>query len=366
MEKLKILQVCSAVGMGGGERHVAGLARALAARGHEVHLAARPQSSLRNALVDSPIEIHDVPLRNAADLSSVRALARIMKERRIGIIHAHVARDYPVAGLAARLSPARFFITRHHYNPLKSSRPYAWAIGRAHRLIAVSECVRRTLADAFPSFAERIVVIPNWVDLETVGRLSRGESRDRLEIRRRLAIAVIGQLTPLKRQDLFIRAAALLARQSASSEVEYLIIGAAAPGDEGYEKDLRDLSRDEGLGDRLRFVGFIERLPELLRAIDVVAVPSDNEAFSLALAESMAAGCAVIAARAGALAEIVTPEIDGLLSAPGDPFDLAAGLRRLIDDAALRTRLAAAAEQSVAARFEREAVIDRILNLYRE
>src|SRR5437016_1164464 len=101
---MKILQVCSAESLGGGERHVADLTRALIARGHELHLAVRRPSPLRKALADLPVNWHEVELRNAIDWFSARRLAAIIREAHIEVLHAHVARDYTVCGLAAKLA----------------------------------------------------------------------------------------------------------------------------------------------------------------------------------------------------------------------------------------------------------------------
>jgi glycosyltransferase involved in cell wall biosynthesis len=134
-------------------------------------------------------------------------MALLIRRERIDIVHGHVARDYPVCGLAARIVPVDLFLTRHHYRPFVRSGLYDWAIAPTRNLIAVSESVAETLRNAFPARADRIVVIPNWVDSSSAGAVSREESREGLGIKRRIAVAIVGQLTPLKRQDLFIQAA---------------------------------------------------------------------------------------------------------------------------------------------------------------
>jgi glycosyltransferase involved in cell wall biosynthesis len=363
---MKILQVCSAETLGGGERHVADLTRALIERGHELHLAMRPGSPLRRALADLPVHWHEVSLRNALDVKSARQLAAIITGHRIEVLHAHVARDYTICGLAAKLAQARFFLTRHHFNPIKANPLYAWALSDARRLIAVSESVRKELATAFPSFASRMVVIPNWIDPQKCGQLSREEARAHLGITRRLAVGIIGQLTPLKRQDLFIRAAAYLIKERLRGDVDFLIVGAATQDDEEYARQLRELVNNLEVTDQIRFTGYVADLPAQLAAFDVVAAPSENEAFSLALVEAMAAGRAVVAARVGGMAEIVQDGATGLLIAPGDARALASALSQLLEDDSLRARLGAAARASVRQRFDRERVISQIEQLYRE
>ncbi|MGH9762246.1 MAG: glycosyltransferase family 4 protein, partial [Blastocatellia bacterium] len=65
---MKILQVCSASEMGGGEVHVAGLVRSLAGRGHALYLAVRPNSPLREPLAGVITAWHELPLRNSLDV----------------------------------------------------------------------------------------------------------------------------------------------------------------------------------------------------------------------------------------------------------------------------------------------------------
>jgi glycosyltransferase involved in cell wall biosynthesis len=359
---MKILQVCSADSIGGGEHHVIDLTRGLIERGHELHLAVRPDSPLRAELADVAIHWHEVKLRNALDLLSAKRLSRLIVAHQIEVVHAHVARDYPVVGLATKNLPVRFFLTRHHFHPLKSSVLYEASINHATQLIAVSETVRQALAQAFPTMVERIEVIPNWLRFATP--LSRKEARKHFGIKRRWAIAVIGQITPLKRQDLFLEAARLLTANNAYERVEFFIIGTTNAEDSEYEQQLRRTAREIGLEDRVHFTGFVPDLPNYLAAFDVIVAPSDNEGFSLAALEAMNAGCAVLASEVGGLAELITHNETGMLFPPGIPQILVMNLQLLLFDNHFRQRLANAAQADVRARFDRERILDRIKAIY--
>jgi glycosyltransferase involved in cell wall biosynthesis len=359
---MKILQVCSADSIGGGEHHVIDLTRGLLERGHELHLAVRPNSPLRAALADVPIHWHEVKLRNALDVPSARRLSRLIAEHQIEVAHAHLARDYPVVGLATKRLPVRFFLTRHHFNPLKSSALYEASIRHATKLIAVSETVRQTLAQAFPTMVEQIEVIPNWLRLTTP--FSRKEARQHFGIKRRWAIAVIGQITPLKRQDLFLEAARLLTANNSYERVEFFIIGATNADDDDYEQTLRRTACEIGLADRVHFTGFVPDLPKYLAAFDVVVAPSDNEGFSLAAIEAMNAGCAVIASEVGGLAELITHDKTGRLFQPGNANMIVTDLQLLLFDSHFRQRPVNAAQAEVRARFDRERLLDHIAAIY--
>ena len=359
---MKILQVCSADTIGGGEQHVMDLTRGLIERGHELHVAVRPNSPLQTELANAPIHWHEVKLRNAVDVFSAKRLSKLIVENNIEVVHAHVARDYPMTGLATKNLPVRFFLTRHHFNPIKSSLLYEAAISHATKLIAVSETVRQVLVNAFPTMQAQIEVIPNW--LRTTAPLSRIEARKHFGIKRRWALAVIGQITPLKRQDLWLEAVRLLTENNAYERVEFFIIGTANPEDSAYEASLRAKARAIGLEDRVHFTGFVPDLPKYLSAFDVVVAPSDNEGFSLAAIEAMNAGCAVVAAEVGGMAELIEHNQTGILFQPGNAAMLTMDLQLLLFDNRLRHCLATAGQTSVRARFDRQRILDRIEALY--
>jgi len=366
---MKILQVCSAESLGGGERHVMDLTASLIERGHELHLAVRPGSPLIEEMDGLPVVWHEMSLRNAMDVISAGMLASVIREHGIDVMHAHVARDYACCGIAARMArPVRFFITRHHFNPIKSNPIYAWTIAEARNLIAVSESVQGRLLQAFPAFEDRIVIVPNWIDTGECGRLDREAARARFGVTRRIVVGVIGQLTQVKRQDLFIQAAAHLIKERLWTDADFLIIG--EPGandrkdDQDYANQLVELVYKLGIGNQVQFTGYIPNLSELLAAFDVVVAPSDDEAFSLALVEAMAAGCPCVATRVGGMAEILENEITGLFAERDNLWSLVAAMSRLMTDKPLRGKLGSLAQASVIERFDRERVIDRIERLY--
>src|SRR5262249_39012837 len=366
---MKILQVCSAESLGGGERHVIDLTRAMIERGHQLHLAVRQNSPLIDALAGYPIQWYELGLRNALDVISAQGIAQVIRKNRIDILHAHLARDYTYCGIAARIAarlgnPVGFFITRHHFKTIKSNPIYAWTIGEARALIAVSDSVRGNLVESFPDFADRIVMIPNWIDAGGCGSLNREEARARLGVTKRLVVGVVGQITRLKRQDLFIKAAAHLIKDRYWNDAQFLIVGETGSGDDNYLGQLQEMANKLRVNNQVRFTGYVEDLPAVLGAFDIVAAPSDNEAFSLALVEAMASGCAVVATRVGGMAEIVEDGITGLLVQRDNSWALIAALSRLLTDKRLREKMGSVARASVIERFDRRSVIDRIERLY--
>jgi glycosyltransferase involved in cell wall biosynthesis len=362
---MKILQICSASELGGGEVHVADLVRALASRGHAVYLVVRPNSPLRALLAGVIASWHELPLKNSLDVYSSRAIAELIDKHGINIVHAHVGRDYLVAALACRRAPnCRLILTRHHYLPLKKNPVYRWLLGSAAAFIAVSDAVRQSLIERLALDPERVPVIPNWIDTTRFQTVDRDKARAMFQIKANLAVACIGQLTPEKGQEEFIRAAGQICRSR--SDVEFLIAGEENSDSQSYTHRLHQIAETMGIQDRVRFMGFVQYLPELLGAVDVVVVPSWDEGFSLVTIEAMAARRAVLASNVGGIRDILQENVNGLLFSPRDANAMAEKMKWLLADAPLRDRLAGQGQRDVYAKFSRDKVIDQIEMLYKE
>ena len=365
---MRILQVCSAEGIGGGEIHVADLALGLLERGLDVEMAVRPTSKLPELVARmSPdraggLVWHHLPFRNAMDLSSTRGLSRIIEANKIDVVHAHVARDYPVTALAATpRHRARLVLTRHHYLPIKGNALYRRLLAKA-TIIAVSDYVRRTVLESLGIPERQVVMIPNWIDVDKAAEpRQRSAERHAYGVTRRVAIALVGQLTPLKGHEEFIAAAARIT--AVRTDVECLIVGEDHETGAPFETRLRRRVRELGVEPFVRFLGYQSDLLGVLAAVDAVAVPSWNEAFSLVTVEAMAAGRPVVASDVGGLSEIIENEVNGLLIPARDEEALAAAMRRLVEDPALVDHLGQHARQA-ATRYARGPSIDKVIQVY--
>jgi rhamnosyl/mannosyltransferase len=131
------------------------------------------------------------------------------------------------------------------------------------------------------------------------------------------------------------------------------------------------MSRDLGLEGRVRFLGDVSAadLPRLYAAADVFVLPSilRAEAFGLVLLEAMAAGLPCVTTELGTGSTfIVQDEVTGLVVPPHDAAALAAALRRLAADPALRTRLGAAGRARLLAHFTASQMTAHVEQIYRE
>lgn len=365
---MRILQVSSARALGGGERHLAALACGLAARGHEVHVAVRAGSPLPEQLRELPARnIINVSLRNALDVRGALQLARLVREREIEIVHAHMARDYPPAAFAVRRERrARLVITRHVLFPL--NRLHAMTFAQASRVIAVSGAVARQLSAQKFVDQDKLSVVPNGIDLARFDATERGVHAEAFRRRLNLApgrvlVGTAGELKRLKGHEEFLRAAAIIARELPAAE---FVIAGADPLPKGeYLSSLRRLVQQLSLAGRVHFTGWLEDIFPMLCALDLFVSASHTESFGLAIVEAMASGAAVVATATEGAREIITAET-GRLVPIGDASAIAHAALSLLEDSRERARLAALARESARQRFSLGQMVSATEQIYRE
>lgn len=184
--------------------------------------------------------------------------------------------------------------------------------------------------------------------------------RQRLKIPRgRRVLGIVGRVHPMKGQDLFVQALALL--RDEGRDIHGLIVGGdaydLAPE---YSANLGRQIRDLGLEDRVTLTGHVPRAEPYIEALDVLVCASTSEPFGIVLLEAMRAGVPVISTRVGGPAEIIRDGESGLLLHERSAGVMADALRRLLDDPEHATLMSAAGLRLVEENFTAEAMATRI------
>ena len=365
---LRILQISSAQSLGGGERHLADLANGLAARGHDVYVALRANSPLIQDLNGLPNEnIATLPLRNSLDAKSARDLSQLVRRNKIEIVHAHMARDYPLAAYAARRNPgSKLIITRHVLFPL--NRLHRITFAGAARIIAVSQAVASRLQTDAIGAAEKISVVLNGIDTTRFARA-------RAEFDRRqfldnwkfpadsLLVGTVGELTPLKGQEEFLRAAVEILKQF--PQTHFIIAGIDHSRGKQHQTRLEQLIKELNLTAQVSLVGWLEDLAQLYCALDVFVSASHTESFGLAIAEAMASSTAVVSTETDGARELIEAGETGLLVPIADALKLPAAILLLLQEKNARVRLGGAAQQAARENFSLERMIAETEAIYR-
>jgi L-malate glycosyltransferase len=364
---MRILQISSAETFGGGEKHLADLADGLTEKGHKVFVALRKENEWEDRLGFLPAEnIFHVPLRNSLDIFSGRNLAQIMRRKEIEIVHAHPARDYPLAGLAVRLYPkARFVLTRHVLFPMKSLHKFS--LGNVSRAIAVSAAVEANLQKIFPK--EKIALIPNGIGIGKFSDADRQASGKDFRFQHDISfdkslIGTVGELKKLKGQEDFVLAANEIHKKF--PETHFVVVGRDNSFDQSFRRGLKRLVKVFGLEENFTFLDWVEDTTPLLAALDIFVSASHTESFGLAILEAMAGGTAVVAAETEGAKGLIDDDFSGRLVPVKNPVALAAAVVELLEDAEKREIYGRNARKSAGENFSLERMIDETESLYRE
>ena len=319
----------------------------------------RPNSPLLDELSLPGANVATLSLRNALDARSASALAKLVRLQEIEIVHAHMARDYPLAAYAVRRNPgARLIVTRHVLFPL--NRLHKVTLAHVSRVIAVSHAVARELKAQALIAPDKITVIQNGIDLKKIDaartRFRRSEFCRRWELPVEASlVGSVGTLTLLKGHEDFLQAAAKL--RDSNPEAFFIVSGTESAATQEYRRRLERLIHQLGLSDRVRLIGRMEDISELYCALDIFVSASHSESFGLAIVEAMAAGAAVVATDTAGAQEIIEDGRSGLLIPIGAVSAMAEEIRRLLADQGRCEELAGNARSLVHERFGLERMI---------
>lgn len=293
-----------------------------------------------------------VLLRNLAGFPKALWVARLARDWGADHIHAHWAGPPSTAALvASRLSGVPWSLTAHFSdirakNLLReksSSARFVRFIARA-----MMELARRTEPGCDES---RWTMLHLGVELPAVAA--------NRPLNDPPVVLMAARFDAVKRQDVLLRAVRALGDDGMTVE---LWLAGAGP----REQELRALAGELGLGDAVRFLGFVhnETLLEWLSGgrVDVVALPSDGEGLPVSLIEALAHGVPAVASDVGGVAELLSDGC-GELVAPGDADELASAIGRLVRLADLRAERVGAGRLRIEEEFAVAPIVARLREL---
>ena len=295
---------------------------------------------------------------------NARRLTRVLRREQIELLHLNNGFTPPEALLAARRAgiPCVVHLRDFQHEPREITAEVARSV---HAVIAVSDAVGRSLSGT-PIAAERVTTIYDPVDAASIDAASPARARIRAECGlapEHVAVAIFGRIIPWKGQLEFVRAVSRAMQDDPA--IRAVIVGSESDGGLQYVEQVRRAIAGSGMNERFVLAGYRANVEEYYAAMDVVVHASITpEPFGMVVPEAMAAGAAVIAADAGGPREIITHQLDGLLTAPGDIGALASAINLLAGDATLRARLAGAGRETARRRFGIAESAERMTGVY--
>jgi len=271
---MKVLHTEWSDGWGGQEIRIIGEMLAVREQGVEVFLACRDHATIKKKALEHNIKVFTLPFRGNADIKTLLALKSVIKEYDIDVVNTHSGKDTWVGGLAAKFAGVKFIRTRHLSNRIRSSRTN-FINELADYIFTTGESVRTDMIKYNRIKPERIKSIPTGIDADVFNPelYDRSSCRKLFNLKEdEIAIGIVAVLRQFKRHDLFLKMAKTLVECHPNKKLVFLIAG------DGPQKDsIVSLIQQAGLDKKVRLLGHVTQVPELLMALDIFVLSSDSK-----------------------------------------------------------------------------------------
>ena len=360
---IRVLHVINGEHYAGAERVQDLLASQLGQFGFQVGLAClRPgQFTKTRRFHDAPL--YEVAMRHRFDLRPVWKLVQIVRREGYQLLHAHTARSALIAAMVSKITGVP--MVHHVHSPTSHDTTHRWrgwinamiehiSLCRASALIAVSQSLARHV--------RRRGMPPENVSVVANGVPSRRPSPPRARSKPQWTLGTVALFRPRKGVEVLLEALALLRTQGLP--VRLRAVGGFETVE--YQRRIKQVTEDLGLGDVVDWVGFTEDVDGELARMDLFVLPSlFGEGLPMVVLEAMAAGVPVVATRVEGTPEAIRNGRDGLIAEPDDAEDLAAALGRIIRGQVDYGALRASALARHAEKFSERSMAAGVAEVYR-
>jgi len=349
------------------------LGLALAERGHEIHFVTYAQPfrlvGLHERVFYHEVEMEDYPLFEHPPYSLALAVALhdTVRREELDLVHMHYAIPHAASAFLAREMlagerPLKIVTTLHGTDiTLVGLHPSFHAITRfsilkSDGLSAVSQFLKDETVRDFSVPAERIDVIPNFVDTRFWRPGREPCHRSKLAPEGEKIVMHVSNYREVKRATDIVEVFAKIREEIPARLV--------LVGDGPDRPRALALAAKMGLREHVLFLGRHAAVEELLSCADLFLLPSETESFGLAALEAMASGAPVVASRTGGLPEVVEDGVTGHLLPVGDIEGMAAAGVRILCDDAYRKKMSAAGRAVAEEKFSIGTIVPRYEQLY--
>ncbi len=351
---MRVVHVHRVGGIGGSERHLLTLLPALAERGLEVVFLGLDDPAGAPEPFYGELGVEAVRLRCPRDVDPglARRVRRLLRSLSPEVVHTHLVHGDVYGALGA--GRAALVSTKHNDDRFRTG-PFRFAeralTGRAGRVIAITEALRRFCVDAVGLPAGKIEVVHYGLDALPP---PWGESPAVPVPADALVVLCVARLVEQKGVDVAVRALARI--REVEPRAVLVVLG------EGPER-----ARLEGQGvEGVYLPGRVGDVAAWYRRAELLLHPARWEGFGLALLEAMLAEKPVVATRVSAAPEIVADGETGVLVPADDPGALADAALGLLLDPARAEAMGAAGLARARSEFSVAAMADRTVAVYRE
>lgn len=366
----KINLMLSIAGMhhGGAERVIACLCRNLDPERYAVTVCWRAsRGDIGEELGAQGFEVVGLPeiKPGVSPYTRFLVLKKLMKERRIDVIHTHDTGALADAAQCRMLGSGAKIVHTFHFGNYPNLRTAYKNMERlfgrfAHRLIAVGHEQAKRIRRSLYLPGSKLSTIYNGVEPPGTGSGSAAFSGLPALPENTVVIGSISTLTEQKGLFFLLESAAILKDRGAA--FVFLIAGGGP-----LEAELKRKARDLGLSDRVHFLGWVEQAAEvLLPSLDVFCQSSLWEANSIVLLEAMAAGAAIVTTDVGESRHVIDQGVGGLVVEPGQAGQLADALQRMIDNPKQRSDMGRRAREKFGDNYTVDNMVRNYATVYEQ
>ena len=359
---MKILQFICSTGFYGAERWVLALSKHLPnSVSSELVVTLEPNTEDLELVkqFQSIGKTHQVPMNGRFDLSIVKKLAEVIKERNIDIIHTHGYKSDILGVMAARKAGIPCVVTPHGFENADDIklRIFIWlgckAMRFADKVVPLSMQLMRDV-EKFNIAKEKLAYIQNGVDLSEVEsvRLTKQQKTNGKK-----TIGFVGQMISRKNIKAILDCFDKLYEKRQDIELVLLGDGEDRPHLEAYANTLSS-TRD------IKFLGFRNDRLQLLRDFDLFVMTSTLEGIPRCLMEACAMETPVSAYNIAGIDQLITHEKTGLLAKLHDSEQLEKDWEKLLDDQTYAKQLGQNARLFVEQHFSAKRMADEYLGLF--
>ena len=363
--RIPVMLATQLLDTGGSERQTRQIAVALDRSRFDVHLAFfRPEDDRERELQAAGVKTVFVPLysyMSAGALKSALKLRRYLKDNRIQLLHAFDNPSSTFAVPVARLSGVPVALASQRSNrrleAVRLQRLRRLVDPFAHGFVVNAHALATHLEKDEGIAAERIHFCPNGLDT----KLFTPEGRQRIPQLKEASLVVGCIATHRREKHLPFLVDAFAAMRRERPGLQLVLVGSGP-----HTPQIVARVEANQLGDDCVMIPHTPDTAGLLRSIDIFILASESEGASNSVMEAMASGCAVVASNVEGTRDLVQDKSTGLLFEFGNQSDLIQKVFALVDDDALRHKLASDSSQWVRGTMSIEASALRMASIYDE
>lgn len=316
------------------------------------------------------------------DFAALLEIYRLLRKVKPQIVHTHAAKSGTLGRLAAIMAGVPIILHTFHghtfhsyFHPVINGvflRIERFLAKRSTRIIAISAIQKKELTERFRICSpEKMEVIPLGFDLRKFAEQTaekRAQFRQRWQLAEgEMAIGIIGRLTKIKNQHMFLRVMAEL-KATGTKGIRGVLVGDGelmGPLQEEAKKlGLSFCTPDQIRGETdLIFTSWQEEMDLVMQGLDIVTLTSFNEGTPVTLIEALSAGKPVVSTNVGGIADIVEHGKNGYLTAVDDVPAFTEALLRILRKDSETLPFAACAE-TIRNRYTLTRLVADMENLY--